>query len=57
MAETRFATVYQAVPNDRYRRGLRHPQWFLLLLAVLGILSGCRSALICRRSPNATALH
>jgi hypothetical protein len=24
--------------------GLRYPQWFLLLLAVLGILSGCRSS-------------
>jgi hypothetical protein len=25
------------------RRGVRFPQWFLLLLAVLGILSGCQS--------------
>ncbi len=24
--------------------GLRYPQWFLLLVAVLGILSGCRSS-------------
>jgi hypothetical protein len=28
----------------RYRRGVRYPQWFLLLVAVLGILSGCRSS-------------
>ena len=26
------------------RRGIRHPQWFLLLVAILGILSGCRSS-------------
>jgi hypothetical protein len=25
------------------RRGVRFPQWFLLLVAVLGILSGCQS--------------
>jgi len=25
------------------RRGVRFPQWFLLLMAVLGILSGCQS--------------
>lgn len=30
--------------DDRFRRGVRYPQWFLLLLAVLGILSGCRSS-------------
>jgi DDE_Tnp_1-associated len=55
MAETRSAAVDQAVPDDlisflkaipdgRYRRGVRYPQWFLLLVAVLGILSGCRSS-------------
>jgi hypothetical protein len=55
MAETRFAVVDQPVPDDlisflkaipdgRYRRGVRSPQWFLLLVAVLGILSGCRSS-------------
>jgi hypothetical protein len=32
-----------AIPDGRYRRGVRYPQWFLLLVAVLGILSGCRS--------------
>jgi hypothetical protein len=26
------------------RRGIRYPQWFLLLVAILGILSGCRSS-------------
>ncbi len=34
----------KAIPNGRYRRGARYPQWFLLLVAVLGILSGCRSS-------------
>jgi hypothetical protein len=34
----------KAIPNGRYRRGVRYPQWFLLLVAVLGILSGCRSS-------------
>ena len=26
------------------RRGIRIPAWYLLLVAVLGILSGCRSS-------------
>ena len=54
MAETRSAAVDQpaaddlisflkAIPDGRYRRGVRYPQWLLLLVAVLGILSGCRS--------------
>ncbi|MCX5967310.1 MAG: ISAs1 family transposase [Cyanobacteria bacterium] len=34
----------QAIPDGRYRRGVRYPQWFLLLVAVLGILSDCRSS-------------
>ena len=34
----------KAIPHGRYRRGVRYPQWFLLLVAVLGILSGCRSS-------------
>ncbi len=55
MAQTRSAAVDQTTPDDlisflkaipdgRYRRGVRYPQWFLLLVAVLGILSGCRSS-------------
>ena len=27
-----------------HRRGVRYPQWFLLLVAELGILCGCRSS-------------
>jgi hypothetical protein len=26
----------KAIPDGRYRRGVRYPQWFLLLVAVLG---------------------
>ncbi len=55
MADTRSAAADQTTPDDlisflkaipdgRYRRGVRYPQWFLLLVAVLGILSGCRSS-------------
>ncbi len=35
----------KAIPDGRYRRGVRYPQRFLLSVAVLGILSGCRSSL------------
>jgi hypothetical protein len=34
----------QGQPEGRKRRGIRYPQWFLLLVAILGILSDCRSA-------------
>jgi hypothetical protein len=34
----------QALPEGRKHRGIRYPQWLLLLMAILGILSGCRSA-------------
>jgi hypothetical protein len=55
MPESQNATADQSAPNDlisfpkvipdgRFRRGVRYPQWFLLLVAVLGILSGCRSS-------------
>ena len=55
MPETVSAAVDQAAPDDlisflkaipdgRYRRGVRYPQWYLLLVAVLGILSDCRSS-------------
>ncbi len=30
-------------PDARMRRGVRFPAWYLLLVAVLGILSGCQS--------------
>jgi len=34
----------KAIPDGRYRRGVRYPQWFLLLVGVLGILRGCRNS-------------
>ena len=33
----------KAIPDTRMRRGVRIPAWFLLLVAVLGILSRCQS--------------
>jgi hypothetical protein len=33
----------RAIPNIRRRRGIRIPAWYFLLVAVLGILSGCQS--------------
>ena len=33
----------KAIPDMRMRRGIRIPSWYLLLVAVLGILSGCES--------------
>jgi hypothetical protein len=31
----------RSIPDARMRRGVRFPAWYLLLVAVLGILSGC----------------
>ena len=33
----------KAIPDARMRRGVRIPAWYLLLLAVLRILSRCQS--------------
>jgi hypothetical protein len=33
----------RAIPDARMRRGVRIPAWYLLLVAVLGILSGSQS--------------
>ena len=33
----------KAIPDVRMRRGIRIPAWYLLRVAVLGILSGCES--------------
>jgi hypothetical protein len=33
----------QAIPDARMLRGVRIPAWYLLLVAVLGMLSGCQS--------------
>jgi hypothetical protein len=67
-AETPSAAAAQAIPDDlirflnaipdgRYRRGVLYPQWFLLVVAVLDILSGCRSSrdleAFARRLPEA----
>jgi hypothetical protein len=43
-APSDLISFFKAIPDGRFRRGVRYPQWFLLLVAVLGILSGCRSS-------------
>jgi type VI protein secretion system component VasF len=47
----------KAIPDGRYRRGVRYPQWFLLLVAVLGIycFSSRRLRLRRRLTPTAAA--
>ena len=44
VANADLVAFLQALPEGRKRRGVRYPQWLLLLMAILGILSGCRSA-------------
>ena len=36
-------SYFKAIPDTRMRRGMRIPAWYLLLVAVLGILSRCQS--------------
>ena len=36
-------SYFKAIPDQRMRRGVRFPAWYLLLVAVLGILSGGQS--------------
>ena len=36
-------STLRSIPDARLRRGVRFPAWSLLLVAVLGILSGCQS--------------
>jgi hypothetical protein len=36
-------SYFKAIPDARIRRGVRIPAWYLLLVAVLGILSRCQS--------------
>jgi hypothetical protein len=43
-ADADLITFLKAIPDGHYRRGVRYPQWYLLLVAVLGILSDCRSS-------------
>lgn len=43
-APSDLISFLKAIPDGRLPRGVRYPQWYLLLVAVLGILSGCRSS-------------
>jgi hypothetical protein len=33
-------SFFKALPDSRMRRGIRFPQWWMLLVAILSILSG-----------------
>ena len=61
-------TNLKAIPDARMRRGLRIPTWFLLLVAVLGILSKCeglrdlerfarRPSIVLKRPPSVSAFR
>ena len=43
IASAVLISFLRTIPEGRKRRGVRFPQWFLLLVAVLGILSGRQS--------------
>jgi hypothetical protein len=42
-ADLDLISFLQAIPEPRMRRGIRIPAWYLLLVAILGILSSCQS--------------
>jgi hypothetical protein len=42
-ADADLISFLKAIPDGRYRRGVRYP-WYLLLVTVLGIISDCRSS-------------
>ena len=39
-----FIDFLRSIPDARMRRGVRYPQWYLLLVVVLGIIDGCRGS-------------
>jgi hypothetical protein len=39
-------TYLRSIPDARTPRGIRFPAWYLLLVAVLGILSGCHHSVL-----------
>jgi len=43
-ADAGLISFLKAIPDGRFRRGVRYLQWYLLLVRVLGILSDCRSS-------------
>ena len=56
-ASADLISFLQAIPEGRMRRGVRFPQWFLLLVAVLGILSTARACGILSALPSVITLH
>ncbi len=41
--ELDLISYLRSIPDARMRRWVRLPAWYLLLVAVLGFLSGCQS--------------
>jgi len=54
-AATDLISFLKTLPDCRMRRGIRFPQWWMLLVAILSILSGQGSLLGMELLPNATA--
>ncbi len=44
-ADDDLISFLKAIPDGCYRRGVRYPQWYLLLVTLLGILSDCESSM------------
>ena len=46
VAASDLISFLQALPDCRMRRGVRFPQWWMLLVAILSILSGQGSLVV-----------
>jgi hypothetical protein len=44
VAPADLISFFKAIPDGRSWHRVRYPQWILLLVAVLSILSGCKSS-------------
>jgi hypothetical protein len=54
-AATDLISFLKALPDCRMRRGIRFPQWWMLLVAILAILSNQGSLMGMERLPSGTA--
>lgn len=43
VSDLNLISYLRSIPDARMRRVVGFPAWYLLLLAVLGILSGCQN--------------
>ncbi len=53
VATADLITLLQALTRCKIRRGVRYPQWWILLVAILAILSGQGPWSACNDSPSA----